>query len=158
MTTMTTVAIDPDRLDAVRRAGADEHGNPFAPHPAGGGEPLRCCLRLAGAGEPIALISYAHFTDPSPWREVGPVYVHADRCAGYPDPAAFPELFRRGPRVLRGYRADGTLDYDRIEIVPDGADVEAAARALLAHPEVAEIHARAVGPQCFTFALRRARP
>jgi hypothetical protein len=39
-------AIDPVRLDAVRTAGADGHGNQLRPFAATGeGEPLRCCLR-----------------------------------------------------------------------------------------------------------------
>jgi hypothetical protein len=154
MTELTVIAIDPDRLDEMRKAGVDEHGNQFTALAAGGGEPLRCCLRIAGPDEAVALISYAPFTEISPWREVGPVWVHADRCAGYPDPRSFPEPFRRGPRLLRTYHADGTLDYDHIELVPDGADVESAVRTLLARPEVAEVHLRSVLPQCFTFAVR----
>lgn len=82
--TVTVHAIDPHRLGAMRRAGEDDLGNPLAAHMATGtGEPLRCCLCSARAGEAIALISYAPFTDRSPWREVGPVYVHADPCEGY---------------------------------------------------------------------------
>jgi Protein of unknown function (DUF1203) len=64
-------AIDPVRLDAVRKTGADGHGNQMRPFAATGqGEPLRCCLRYAKPGEQITLISYAPFEQPSVWREV----------------------------------------------------------------------------------------
>ena len=81
---LLTHAIDPARLDVVRRNGTDGHGNDLYAFPATGkGEPLRCCLRMAREGESIALISFAPFAQASPWTEVGPVYVHADRCAGH---------------------------------------------------------------------------
>src|SRR5271167_1994545 len=74
-------AADPARLDTVRTAGTDGHGNKLQPFAATGqGEPLRCCLRYAEPGEQIALISYAPFDHPSVWTEVGPVYIHAARC------------------------------------------------------------------------------
>lgn len=156
MTELKVVAIDPARLDAIRAAGADEEGNPWKPEPAQGWEPLRCCLRLAERGEGVALISYAHFAERSPWREVGPVFVHAETCAGYPDPGAFPDAFRTGPRLLRTYHADGSLDYADITLVPEGADVAEAVAELLSRPGVDEVHARAAEAQCFTFAVRAA--
>jgi hypothetical protein len=110
--TLTVHPIDPSRLDAVRRSGTDGWGNAFSPFAATGeGEPLRCCLRFARAGESIALISFAPFTEPSVWREVGPVYVHAERCEGYGE-RWLPDELRRGPRVLRTYRADGSMNYE----------------------------------------------
>jgi Protein of unknown function (DUF1203) len=154
MTELEIVAIDPARLDAIRAAGTDEEGNPFRVIAAEGWEPLRCCLRRAGEGEQIALISYAPFTARSPWREVGPVFVHGEACKGYADNAAVPEQFRYGPRVLRTYHPDGSLDYDNITLVPEGEDIAEVTAELLGRPGVAEVHARAVGPQCFLFAAR----
>ena len=150
---LTIHAIDPSRLDAVREAGEDGHGDAFAPYPATGeGEPLRCCLRYARPGEPIALISYAPFELASPWREVGPVYVHAERCAGYDAQSGLPDELRRGPRVLRTYRPDGTMNYDHITLVDD-EDLEPALEKLLALPDVGTVHVRNVLPQCFVYAV-----
>src|SRR6476646_7375361 len=88
-------AIDPIRLDVVRRNGTDGHGNPFDAFPASGaGEPLRCCLRMARQGESIALISFAPFDHPSVWTEIGPVYVHADLCEGHSE--GLPDELRTG--------------------------------------------------------------
>ena len=152
--TLTVHAIDPARLDAVRDAGTDGFGNPFTAYDAtGDGEPLRCCLRFARAGEPIALISWAPFTEVSPWREVGPVYVHAERCVG-PAGSGIPRALSRGPLLLRTYRADGSMDYDHNTLV--GADdVEPMLDDLLAEPEVATVHVRTVRPQCFLYAVTR---
>lgn len=154
MTSFRTHPIDPERLDALRQAGTDGHGNPFVPYAAtGDGEPLRCCLRYARAGEPIALISYAAFEQASPWREVGPVYVHAQRCEGY-DAAGLPDHLRQGPRVLRTYRSDGTMNYDHHTLVGD-EDIEPFLDKLLAEPDVATVHVRTVLPQCYLYAVTR---
>jgi hypothetical protein len=152
--TLTVHAIDPARLDAVREAGEDGFGNPLTAFPAtGSGEPLRCCLRFARPGERIALISYAPFEQRSVWREVGPVYVHADHCDGYAD-RWLPDELRRGPRVLRTYRADGSMNYEHNTLVGD-EDLEPVLSRLLAEPDVATVHVRTVLPQCFLYAVTR---
>jgi len=152
--TMTVHAIDPARLDAVRRAGKDEWGNAVTAVAATGeGEPLRCCLRFARGGERIALISFAPFEQQSVWREVGPVYVHADHCDGYAE-RWLPDELRRGPRVLRTYRADGSMNYEHNTLVGD-EDLEPVLDRLLAEPDVATVHVRTVLPQCFLFAVTR---
>lgn len=154
---LTVLAIDPDRLAAMRAAGVDEQGNPFTGYPAEGWEPLRCCLRIARTEEQIALIGYRRFETVSPWAEVGPVYVHAVACDGYRPDAGLPPELRTGPRILRGYAADGTLAYEHITHVPAGVDIDAPLRELLAAPEVAEVHVRPVMTQCFLYAVRHDR-
>jgi hypothetical protein len=147
--------IDPARLDGIRWTGTDGHGNSFDPFPAAGqGEPLRCCLRLAAEGEQIALISYAPFDHPSVWTEVGPVYVHADRCPG-PEHDGVPDALRIGPRVLRTYRSDDTMNYDHNTLVEEGEDIEPVLERLLSERDVATVHVRTLLPQCFLFAVTR---
>jgi len=152
--TLTVHAIDPARLDAVREAGVDDFGNPVTAYAAAGqGEPLRCCLRFASPGERIALLSWAPFTEVSPWREVGPVYVHADRCEGCAGPGLPPEL-DRGPRLLRTYHADGSMDYGHHTLTGD-EDLAPVIDGLLDAPGVATVHVRTVLPQCFLYAVTR---
>jgi hypothetical protein len=115
---------------------------------------LRCCLRLPAPGEQISLISYAAFTEPGPWREVGPVFIHAEECTGYPASDQLPPALRTGPRVLRPYDQSGAMAYDHIAMVDEGADVEPYLRKILAQPEVAVVHVRAAAAQCFTYAVR----
>src|SRR6185503_10303206 len=55
-----------------------------------GGSPLRCCLRRARPGERVSLVSYAPLrrwaanagAEPGPYDEQGPVFIHAEACAG----------------------------------------------------------------------------
>lgn len=156
MTTILNVcAIDPERLHAMRMQHHDEHGNAWTPYAAEGWEPLRCCLRIAAADEKIVLISFAPFTTMSAWTEVGPVYVHADACSGYSDGAKLPAELRTGPRVLRGYDQDRRLLYDHVEVVGEGQDLEPVVRGLLAQEGVSTVHVRAMGTQCFTYAVTR---
>jgi hypothetical protein len=153
-TRLLVQAIDPDRLDIVRTAGTDGHGNRLRPFPAAGqGEPLRCCLRYAEPGEQITLISYAPFDHPSVWTEVGPVYVHAARCGGYAPTGRLPEQLAAGPRVLRTYRADDTMNYDHNTVVTDEADLKPIIEHLLSEPDVATLHVRTLAPQCFLYAV-----
>jgi Protein of unknown function (DUF1203) len=153
-TSLLVQAIDPARLEVVRSTGTDDQGNQFRPFAATGqGEPLRCCLRYAEPGEQITLISYAPFERPSVWREVGPVYVHADWCGGYPQTGRLPEQLATGPRVLRTYRADDTMSYEHNTVVTDEADLQPIIERLLSESEVASVHVRTLAPQCFLYAV-----
>jgi len=123
----------------------------------GQGEPLRCCLRYAEPGEQITLISYAPFDHPSVWTEVGPVYIHAARCDGYKPTGRLPGQLATGPRVLRTYRADDTMDYGHNTVVTDDADLGPIIQRLLGELDVATVHVRTLAPQCFLYAVA-ARP
>ena len=158
MTTLAVHAIDPDRLQGIHTRQRDERDNPLRPFPAQGWEPLRCCLTYPVAGEPIALIAYSPFGTASAWSETGPVYIHPGPCAGYGAGTELPARMRTGPKILRTYRADGSLDYDHILLVPDGIDLEQPLRDLLAIDEVATVHVRAVQTQCFAYAVTRPHP
>lgn len=147
-------AIDPDRLDDIRLNRADGHGNQPEPFPASGqGEPLRCCLRYAEPNELITLISYAPFTHASVWTEVGPVYIHAARCHGYETIGQLPHQLDHGPRVLRTYRTDQTMNYDHNTVVTNGAPLEPIITRLLGEPDVSTVHVRTLAPQCFLYAV-----
>jgi hypothetical protein len=147
-------AIDPARLHVVRTTGADGHGNQLRPFAATGqGEPLRCCLRYAEPGEQITLISYAPFEHPSVWREVGPIYIHAARCEGHTPTGRLPTQLATGPRVLRTYRADDTMNYEHNTVVTDEADLQPIIERLLSEPDVTTVHVRTLAPQCFLYAV-----
>jgi hypothetical protein len=74
---------------------------------AGGGEPLRCCLRDAVAGEELALFNYEPPLPDSPYRERGAVFAHAGECAG-PANGDYPPDWASRPQALRAY--DARLD------------------------------------------------
>jgi hypothetical protein len=155
MTNLRVHAIDPDRLAKMHDAGHDDTGNPLTRWPVQGWEPLRCCLRIAQENDVIALVSYSPFDERSPWSETGPVFVHLGECAGYPTPTELPAELRSGPRVLRSYHPDGSLNYEDTVLVPHGEDIEATLRELLDRPAVDKVHVRSHLAQCFGYEVRR---
>jgi hypothetical protein len=150
---LTVSAIDPTRLATIRTSGRDDNDNPVVAHNAEGWEPLRCCLTIAEAGHPIALIAYTPLTTRSPWTETGPVFICAEECSGYEADHELPARQRTGPKILRTYRADGTLNYDHITLVADGVDIGDQLVALLDQPDVSIVHVRAVLAQCFAYSV-----
>jgi Protein of unknown function (DUF1203) len=131
-----------------------------------GGSPLRCCLRPAAPGEPIALVAYAPLrrwarvtgARPGPYDETGPVFIHPGPCPG-PDGSGYPAWLAGGRRVFRAYSAAGEILGGRLFDPGPDADPAAASRLvaeLLDDPAVAVVHARAVEFGCFTFEVRRA--
>ncbi|MEU5624378.1 DUF1203 domain-containing protein [Streptomyces tendae] len=123
-----------------------------------GGAPLRCCLRRSRAGERIALVSYAPLrrwaartgADPGAYDEQGPVFVHAEKCAG-PDGEGL--AFTNAHRTLRRYSSDGRILGGRLV---EGADAFAPAlREAFDDPAVAFVHVRAVEYGCFLYKVTR---
>jgi hypothetical protein len=118
-----------------------------------GGTPLPCCLRDSRAGERIALVAVTPDGPRGAYRETGPVFVHADRCAG-PDRAGYPEDFRGRAQVLRAYDWTGSL-VGGVVVAP-GRGHEEAARQLLRDPSVAFLQSRSVVFGCYLLTIRRA--
>ncbi|ATZ26669.1 hypothetical protein SLAV_24335 [Streptomyces lavendulae subsp. lavendulae] len=156
--------VDPTVLAGLRRR--DDAGRPCLPYEdPEGGAPLRCCLRRSRAGERIALVSYAPLrrwaagsgADPGAYDEQGPVFVHADPCAGPAQDGALPFGTPGALRVARRYDAGGRILGGRLLDLgeePDAVVGEALAEAF-ADPEVALVHVRAVEYGCFLYEVRR---
>ncbi|MER5873607.1 DUF1203 domain-containing protein [Streptomyces sp. NPDC002044] len=167
MTTPTTPAalpIGPSALAGLRRI--DDAGRPCLPYEdPEGGAPLRCCLRRSRAGERVALVSYAPLrrwaalsgADPGAYDEQGPVFVHADACAGPREDAGLPFGTPGALRAARRYDAGGRILGGRMLSLgedPDGVVGRELAEAF-ADPEVALVHVRAVEYGCFLYEVRR---
>jgi hypothetical protein len=158
MKAVNYLAIDPHRLDEMRRRGTDEFGHPWQRRAAQGWEPLRCCLRHAVAGEDISLISYSPWPLPwsSPWSEAGPVFVCFHGCDGYPDTDRYPRALTRQHALLNPFDHQGARAYRHIQFVLPDQDHEVAVHRVLSQPGVAFLHVRSAVAQCFTFAVRPA--
>jgi hypothetical protein len=152
------LALPEGDLDRIRALGVDDFGNPLSPRvDEEGGSPLRCCLRDAAPGEKIALIAYRPYPWLGPYAEVGPVFVHADRCDGYTASQSYPQGFARRRQLLRAYDHDRRI-CDGL-VVTDGAQAERVVVMLLERPEVDFVHSRNVEWGCYMFAaLRSCKP
>ncbi|PWU43629.1 DUF1203 domain-containing protein [Micromonospora globispora] len=155
-TTRTTYLIQPmptGVLAEVWRTGRDAAGEPVQRLTAGGGEPLRCCLRDATPGEPLLLFGYAPPVPPGPYREIGPIFAHDADCPGPDRPGRYPADWRGRPQVLRAYDRQGRIHGGRLH---DGTDPESVIAELLADPVVHRLHSRNVVYGCFMFIVERA--
>jgi hypothetical protein len=154
-TPFTVDALAPARLEAIRSRGTDDSGNAVSRGLRGeGGEPLRCCLRLAEAGEQVLLIAYRPFDRPGPYAETGPVFIHAARCAGYSPQAGYPEAFRDRMQVFRSYDAEGVITGGRLCSPQERAEDVIA--EIFEDESVERIHTRNVVFCCYMLQIRRA--
>ncbi|MFF9805977.1 DUF1203 domain-containing protein [Streptomyces coeruleorubidus] len=156
-TTYTAQPIAPRVLKELRAT--DDAGRPPAPFTdAEGGAPLRCCLGRSEPGDRIALVSYAPLrrwaaekgVDPAAYDEVGPVFIHAEECAGPDADAALP--FTNAHRTIRRYSAEGHILGGRL--VEEPAHFEQALGEAFDDPAVALVHVRAVEYGCFLYEVR----
>ncbi|MFE0137219.1 DUF1203 domain-containing protein [Streptomyces sp. NPDC059037] len=167
---MTTTAYHPRPIDPValkQLREIDDAGRPCAPYTdSTGGDPLRCCLRPIAPGEHVALVSYAPLrrwaadtgATPGAYDEQGPVFIHAQDCAGpAPDGEGYPFARQGALRTLRRYNAEGRIIGGRLFEIPEDttAGFDAALAEAFADPEVALVHVRAVEYGCFHFEVRR---
>ncbi len=155
MTKFRVSAVPAQDLDRIRESGVDDFGNSLAvmTKDDAGGTPLRCCLRDADPGERYALIAWQPARAGGAYAEVGPVFIHAERCPGYADVAAYPEGFRRRSQLFRAYDGKGWQVDNRIV---EGSYAEAAITELFARPEIAYIHSRNALPGCYMFTISKA--
>jgi hypothetical protein len=144
-------AIAQSTLDDVRANAKDDQTEPAI---ATGGEPLRCCLRDAAPGERLLLFGYEPSLPPSPYRETGAVFAHADACAAPADPTRYPADWLGRPQVLRAYDERGWIHPASRQ--HDGSEPEQALAQVLAEPGVVQVHSRNIVYGCYMFAATRA--
>jgi Protein of unknown function (DUF1203) len=140
-------------LDEIRAAGTDEAGNRLtARADPTGSSPLRCCLRESTPGEQVLLIAYTPPGTRGAYAERGPVFIHAQPCAGYLTPDRYPPALIHRQQVVRAYDAQGRIA-DGV-LASDGGHAMTVIRELLARPDVTIVHLRNVGYGCYNFAVR----
>jgi len=155
MIPIRVVAIATEIADAVRRTQKDPHyGHPAYTAVAGEGAPCRHCLQIIAAGsEKATLFTYDAFEGVESLPLPGPVYIHAEACARYPENGGFPTALRNSPRTLNAYATGRHLV--ATEYVKNG-NVDAGIEKLFARPDVDYIHVRSTTAGCYTFRIERA--
>lgn len=144
-------AIPQHILSAARTAAHDPRRDDAETLMAHGGEPLRCCLRNAMAGEALTLFSYEPPLPPGPYREVGPVFAHAIGCAGRSPDESYPADWLERPQVLRAYDSAGRIH--QATTTHDGPNAEAVIESVLQNHDVTLVHSRNVAYGCYMFAI-----
>jgi hypothetical protein len=140
-------------FEDARATRRDTFGNAIVDVTAGGGEPMRCCLRDATAGEQLILFGYEAPMPASPYRETGAIFGHAEPCDGPPPAETYPPDWRDRAQVIRAYDERGWI---HAAAHHDGRHPEAAIEELLADPAVVQVHSRNVTYGCFMFSVTRA--
>jgi len=115
------------------------------------GYPCRHCLSWAQPGERVVLFPYASIPAGHPYSEIGPIFVHAEKCECYSATDEYPADFRNG-RVFRAYNSDNRIIDAK---VANGTAPEVVIRNLFDNPETAFVHARSLTHGCYTFAIER---
>jgi hypothetical protein len=151
--TVTIRALDETVLAAVRSPTRASASPARVAMEAEGGEPLRCCLRNAQPSEEIILFGHSPALPVSPYQEVGPVFAHARACGGPAFHDTYPPEWVGRRQILRAYDRRGWIHPASCE--HDGFDALATLEAVLAHPEVVEVHSRNVVYGCYMFAATR---
>ena len=129
-------------------AGAPDHALVTADSPSG--YPCRHCLQWATPGEAMILFPFAAVEE-GPYREVGPIFVHAQPCAPYAQSDSYPAEFRKG-RVVRAYNARKFMIDAR---VVKGEGPEQVIQELLANSDAAFLHVRSATRGCYTMGVER---
>lgn len=151
------MALSTEQARHYQNGGPDANGQAPEVHVADGdGMPCRHCLGNIAAGDRYLILAHRPFSRAQPYAEVGPIFLHADRCARYENEAEPPLAILGRPRMLmRGYGADDRIVYGSGQIAPSG-ELEDAARTLLARPDIAYIHVRSASNNCYQFRIERA--
>ena len=98
----------------------------------------------------MILFPYASVEE-GPYREIGPIFVHAQRCAAYAATDEYPVQFRTA-RAIRAYDRRNWMIDARIV---NGDGPEAVIGALLENGEAAFLHVRSATRGCYTMGVER---
>ena len=130
------------------------YGLPVRIEPATGYGPCRLCLRTFSPEERRILFLYNPFSAQQDADFAGPIFIHADACRAFDEPA-FPDEIARLPILLRSYDGDGRrlAEIDPKADAAPGADLSAMLELLLEPENAAFVHVRNAEAKCFIAAV-----
>jgi len=157
MSQVRFVSMPSEEAEAFWAGAPDANGQEPEVHISDGdGVPCRHCQQDVAKGEPYLILAYRPFSEAQPYAEVGPIFLHAEPCARYPETGETPAMFLRRPSyLLKGYSAENRIVYGTGQIVPS-AELSAAAARILERGDVSYVHARSALNNCFSCRIERA--
>ena len=154
MSTFTCIAIPTSVADQVRTTRTSPgYGHPAYTEIALGHGPCRHCLRSFEIGvDRRTLFTYDPFQELETFPLPGPVFIHADGCARYPEDAGFPDDLRAHDLILVAYgEGRGTLE----EVAVTDGSPEPVLRRLFADARVRYVHVRDRAAGCYDLRVER---
>lgn len=157
MTNQRFIAMKSETARGFRDGFPDAHGQPPERHISDGlGNPCRHCLGDIAEGEPFLILAWRPFPGPQPYAETGPIFLHAEDCERHGEAVGMPAMFLERERfLLRGYDHDDRIVYGTGQIVAP-VDLAQASATLLENPEIAYLHVRSAGYNCYQCRIERA--
>ena len=157
MPALKFIALDSETVRSLRNGGVDANGQkPERKISDGGGNPCRHCLEDMPEGDPFLVLAHRPFPGSQPYAEVGPLFIHAEDCPRYREADGLPGYLKsREAVLLRGYGQDDRIVYGTGQTVAP-KDIESVSAKLLERPDIAYIHVRSAGYNCFQFRIDRA--
>ncbi|MDH5411160.1 MAG: DUF1203 domain-containing protein [Alphaproteobacteria bacterium] len=153
------IAMPSETARSFREGMTDAHGQPPERHVSdGAGNPCRHCLADIAEGAPFLILAWQPFPGPQPYAETGPVFLHAEDCERHGEADGMPAMFLGHEQLLlRGYGHDDRIVYGTGQIVAP-VELERAAASLLDRPDIAYLHVRSAGYNCYQCRIERAPP
>lgn len=153
---MRFVALETALVEAWRAGSSDANGQRPERIVAsqGGGYPCRHCLAPIAPGEALLVLAHRPFPAPQPYAEVGPVFVHAGRCARGGGSDAVPAMLASAAYIVRGYGFDDRIVYGTGGVV-ETVVIPVRAAELLAKPGIAYLHVRSAANNCYQCRIER---
>ncbi|WP_420346753.1 DUF1203 domain-containing protein [Pelagibius sp.] len=156
MSALKFVAMDSETVKSLRNGGPDANGQtPERKTSDGSGNECRHCLQDIREGDLFLVLAHRPFPALQPYAEVGPLFVHAEDCARYPESAGVPSYLKAREAILvRGYGTDDRIVYGTGQTVAP-QDIEAVSTKLFERPDIAYIHVRSATNNCYQFRIER---
>ena len=157
VTDVRYVSMPSEVAEAYWAGGPDANGQAPEVHVSDGGSvPCRHCQQDVAKGEPYLILAYRPFPEAQPYAELGPIFLHAEPCARYPESGETPPMFLKRERYLvKGYNAGNRIVYGTGQIIPPH-EMNAVAARLFERDEVRYIHVRSAQNNCFSCRIDRA--
>ena len=137
--------------------GMDDDGNAVEVAVSNGkGVPCRHCLEDVGDGEEYVILAHRPFPQKGAYSEMGPIFLHRQPCKRFPDSAEPPAMFaKRASFLIRAYDHGHRIVYGSGGTIAS-ANITPSAEELLNREDVAYVHLRSGGYNCFQCRIERA--